>query len=91
MTRAEATPRLQVKADELVQWFTGKTLPAAPFQSGKGHTVMDTKKYFEKQIKVMEAWRSDPFHRLFVNAYQELERLKKYMENEKSVADHLRA
>lgn len=80
MTRQEATPLLQAKADELVKWFAGRNMPAAPFVSRKGHTIIDTKKFLEKQIALMETHWPDPFHRLFVNGYQELDRLKKYME-----------
>lgn len=84
MTRLEAIPGLQAKADALVEWFAGKKLPTAPFTSRQGHTTVDTKKFFEKQLKIMETYRPDPWNKLFANAYKELDDLKKYMENEES-------
>lgn len=80
MTRKEMIPQLQAKGDEIVAWFVGKILPVSPWQSQQAHIVIDVKKFFQGQIKRMEAQRDDPFNRLYVNAYKELERLKIYME-----------
>ena len=80
MTREQKIAALQAKADQLIQWFDGKELPAGPLKLNDWTTITDTDKYFSTSKGIMVDKWPDPFSRLFVLAYYRLLDLKKYSE-----------
>lgn len=83
MTKEQKIILLEKKAADLVAWFEGKQLPAAPFKIKTWATVTDTKKYFETATERMRAHKGNPYHTLYVNSYHQLNDLKMFMENGK--------
>lgn len=80
MTRDEKIAALQAKADELLQWFERRELPVAPFKLKPWITVLDCAKMLETNKLRMNAHRSNPFNRQYVNGYFTLNDLKQYIE-----------
>jgi hypothetical protein len=79
-TKAENVARLQAKTSELLEWFEGKDIPAAPFLLSQGETCINPEKMVLSALNVLDTYAENPFSKPFVSAYLRLNNLKIYIE-----------
>lgn len=82
LSRGEKVENLQKKASDLLEWFYGKDMPAAPFLLSQGETCTDPEKMLFVILLTMDYYADNPFARPFISAYMRLYNLKLYIENE---------
>lgn len=83
LTKAERAENGRKIADQLKDWFKGRQIPST-IQMSKCMTILDSGKFIETNLSRLDAYRNDPFSKVFISSMRHLLDLKKHLEDGKT-------